>query len=542
MRRALSRLADEVFDLLIIGGGITGACVARDAAMRGLKVALVEKNDFAHATSAHNSKLVHGGLRYLRNLEFGLVREALRERSIWQRIAPHLVRPLPFLLPVYGTNLRQAAILKFGLMLYDALSFDRRQLNDPDEKMSGHRWLNKQDALDREPVLRRPHLRGAFLYYDAQMYSPERLALECLSDADAHGAALANYVRATTLLRQGSRIAGCRASDVVSGADFDIRARATLVAAGPWADIFLDQALNKPSATRLIRSKGIHLLTRAITRDCALTMAAGRGHFFVMPWRGHSLIGTTDTVFKGAPDRVGVKASDMGDFLSFVDAYLPAAQLGPRDVENFYAGLRPLVDDGSGDSYHASRRAELIDHGRSDAADGLFSAIGGKWTTSRALAEKATDIIAAKLNIKAPPCATATMPLPGGDIGYWKAFSSKIAQTYPGMQSREHLAHMYGAGLKNVVAQSDGSALDFEPLSASGDTRAQIRFAVREEMAMTLADVIMRRTSLGQFGLPSQPVLDAAARIMAEELGWSEAKSAQEMAEIPPLFALREDA
>ena len=194
MRRATDRLANETFDILIIGGGITGACVARDASLRGLKVALIERGDFANATSAHNSKLIHGGLRYLRNFELGLVRESLRERRIWQRIAPHLVHPLPFLIPLFGGGWKARATLSAGLTLYDVLSYDRGWLDDPAQRLPGHSWLSADEARRSEPVLDQPDLQGAFLYYDAQMLSPERLALECLIDADAHGAAIANYV------------------------------------------------------------------------------------------------------------------------------------------------------------------------------------------------------------------------------------------------------------------------------------------------------------------------------------------------------------
>src|ERR1700743_2924919 len=213
MHRCLPRLANEVFDLLIIGGGVTGGCVARRAAMRGIKVALVEKNDFANATSAHNSKLVHGGLRYLRNFELGLVRESLRERRIWQRIAPHLVHPLPFLVPLFGGGAKARATLTAGLALYDVLSFDRGWLDDPAQRLPGHSWLNAKDALGGAPLLDGPGLEGAFQYYDAQMYSPERLALECLLDADEHGAALANYTEAARLLLRNGKVEGCTARD-----------------------------------------------------------------------------------------------------------------------------------------------------------------------------------------------------------------------------------------------------------------------------------------------------------------------------------------
>ncbi|HUJ04181.1 MAG TPA: FAD-dependent oxidoreductase, partial [Rhizomicrobium sp.] len=260
MRRAPERLANETFDLLVIGGGVTGACVARDASLRGLKVALIDKGDFANATSAHNSKLIHGGLRYLRNFELGLVRESLRERRIWQRNAPHLVHPLPFLVPLYDAGWKGRATLSAGLSLYDMLSFDRSWLDDTDQRLPGHSFLDRQNALAREPALAGPGFEGAFLYYDAQMYSPERLALECILDAATHGAAVANYVSAKDLRVRNGAAEGARVTDGVSGAEFNIHAKTTLLATGPWADIFLAQSLGKPGSHRLLRSKGIHLI------------------------------------------------------------------------------------------------------------------------------------------------------------------------------------------------------------------------------------------------------------------------------------------
>src|SRR5580693_1097107 len=242
MQRALSRLSDETFDLLIVGGGATGCFTARDAALRGLKVALVEARDFAAATSAHNSKLAHGGLRYLRNLEIALVRESLAERRNLQRIAPHLVRPLPFLLPLYGSGWREKLTLGAGLTLYDLLSFDKGRLDDPAQRLPGHRWFSKAEALAREPVLEGPGFAGAFEYHDAQMYMPERIALECLIDADANGAAVANHVRAERLLLQDGCVLGATVRDALTDATFYIRAKLTLVAAGPWADLFLEHA------------------------------------------------------------------------------------------------------------------------------------------------------------------------------------------------------------------------------------------------------------------------------------------------------------
>jgi glycerol-3-phosphate dehydrogenase len=541
MRRDLSRLANETFDLLIVGGGVTGACVARDAAMRGIKVALVDKNDFANATSAHNSKLVHGGLRYLRNFELGLVRESLKERRIWQRIAPHLVHPLPFLVPIYG-GAKERLTLAAGLTLYDMLSFDKGWLEDPEQRLPNHSWLNKTKALDAEPVMDGPGLSGAFKYYDAQMYAPERLALECLIEADSDGAAIANYVAAEKLLVRDGRVEGCSVRDVFGGDAFDVRAKATLVAAGPWADIFLENALGKPASHKLLRSKGIHVLVPSITRSNALTVAAGGGHFFVLPWHGHTLLGTTDTAFRSAPDAVGVSESDIDTFFAFINKNLPGAALTRGKVEHFYAGLRPLVDDGSGDTYGASRRAELVDHGADDGLDGLFSAIGGKWTTSRDLAQGVVDTIAGKLSLKTGECETDEEPTAGGDIGHFSDFLKRQRAAHGDLPTLEHLAHMYGTRLGDMLAEANNRPELLQAVGTAGDIGAQIAFAVNEEMAMTLSDAVMRRTCIGQVGAPPRAALEAAAKIMAGLLGWDAERQVREIASLAPAFATREAA
>jgi glycerol-3-phosphate dehydrogenase len=495
MKRDLNRLAGERFDLLVIGGGITGACITRDAAMRGLSVALIEKKDFAHATSAHNSKLIHGGLRYLRSFELGLVRESLRERRIWQRIAPHLVHPLPFLIPLYGRGWSARAALAAGLSLYDALSFDRTWLDDPAQRLPGHRWLEKGAALATEPSLDASNYAGAFEYYDAQMSSPERLALECVIDAEAHGAVVANHLSAETLLLRDARVEGARAADLFSDARFDIRARLTVIAAGPWADLFLAQALGRPVSHRLLRSKGIHLIVPAMTQTHALTVAADGGHFFVLPWRGFSLLGTTDTAFTGEPDAVGVSVRDIADFLGVINAHLPGVHLQQRgDVRHFYAGLRPLLDDGRGNTYEASRHAELVDHGRDDGVDGLFSAIGGKWTTSRHLAEQVVDRMVSKLGKTADTCKTAT----------------------------------------TAVRPSDEVSGD--------DVTNEVFRAMRAEMALTLEDVVMRRTGIGQLGHPGNDALTRWATFMANELGWTEARRQMEIAAVEANFRTQDAA
>ena len=538
MQRALSRLSSETFDVLIVGGGATGCFTARDCAMRGLSVALVEARDFACATSAHNSKLAHGGLRYLRNFEISLVRESLAERRNLMRIAPHLVWPLPFLLPLYHAGILERAKLKAGLTLYDLLSFDRNRLDDPAQHLPGHRWLKPKDALAGEPVLAGDGFEGAFEYHDAQMYMPERLALENLIDADAHGAAIANYVAAEKLLLRDGRIEGCTVQDKFSGAHFDIRAKTVLVAVGPWADLFLEQATGQQAAHKLIRSKGIHMLVPEISRT-ALTIEAGSGHLFALPWRGHTLLATTDTQFTGDPGKVAVTEKDIEDFLATFRKFLPGAGLDRGKVEFFYAGLRPLVSDGSPkkgreDSYNVSRRSELIDHGKEGSLDGLFSALGGKWTTSRHLAEKITDALVARLEKNASRCTTATTALPGGRFDRFEDMVKGYVKTWPGISSLRNMAHMLGARVP--LALKGARLADLAPLGASGDTPAQVAFAMAEEMALTLEDMVMRRTAIGQFGRPAPQLLEDVAEQMAERLGWSEDHKAREIASLDPIY------
>jgi glycerol-3-phosphate dehydrogenase len=271
-----------------------------------------------------------------------------------------------------------------------------------------------------------------------------------------------------------------------------------------------------------------------MTESHALTLEAGASHFFVMPWRGHTLIGTTDTEFKDDPGTVGVRESDITDFLAVINRYLPSAKLRRDEVLFAYAGLRPLVADGSKGTYGVSRRAELVDH-TSEGLDGLFSALGGKWTTSRALAQTVTDAVAKKLGNTAP-CTTATTPLPGGRIDRFEGMVKGFAKTYPGIAAMRHLAHMYGARLPLLLR---GAKLtDLAPMNVSGDVLAQILFSVREEMALTLEDLVMRRTSIGQFGKPESELLTQLAAMMGAELGWSPARQQSEIAGVNRLYEI----
>jgi glycerol-3-phosphate dehydrogenase len=538
MRRNLQDMGSRTFDLAVIGGGITGSCIARDAARRGLRVALVEKRDFSWGTSSASSKLVHGGLRYLQSFEFGLVRESLRERRVWEQIAPHMVYPLEFLLPVYGGKAK--FMLNAGLTVYDLLSFDRNRLDDPDKHMAAHRSIKAADALALEPRLKADGLSGAILYFDCQMYSPERLGLECLIDAAGHGASIANYAEVIGFKRDGMNIAGIDVRDTISGATVSIKAKTFINAAGPWADRLLAMLENGPPSHKLIRSKGIHVIVGPMTKGHALTVAHKGGHFFVLPWRGHTIIGTTDTVFDGDPDNVHVGDAEIAAFLNFVNEGLPGAKLKPSDVIYAYAGLRPLVDDGSKDSYNASRKAELVDHAAEGGIGNLISAIGGKWTTSRDIAEKCVDIIAKKTGRTLKACDTGSAPIPGGATGRFAAFVDAALKANPHVEPEiiANLTRNYGARYDGVLALAATRNDLMERITPRlPDIGAQILFAIRDEMALTLDDALFRRTGLGTLGRLDQGAIERAAKIMAAELGWNETETQRQIASVASRYA-----
>ncbi|MCE9651162.1 MAG: glycerol-3-phosphate dehydrogenase/oxidase [Parvibaculum sp.] len=553
MQRDLKKMSATDYDLVIVGGGVTGATTAWDASLRGLKVALLEKEDFAHATTSGSSKLVHGGLRYLVNGELKLVRESLRERRIWENIAPHMVHPLPFVLPTYGYGMKGGPVLSIGLAFYDLLSYDRNWVSDDDKKIPGFRSISRDEALALMPSLKKDGLTGAKIYYDCQMFAPERLCLECIEGAVEYGADAANYAEVTgfeseTSGARGSRVTGVRVTDRHTGETHVVKGKVTVNAAGPWADEMMRLGENGRPSRGLIRSKGIHIITRELSGKHALAIQSDiGGHFFVIPWRGHTIIGTTDAVFKDEPDRVGVTEKDIRDFLSVVNDGLPGLNLKREDVQHFYVGIRPLIDhdpNGTGpkDSYKASREAEVCDHEALNGIDGFISALGGKWTTSRHLAEQIVDMAAGKLG-RNTKCETHCTPVYGGEIGRLKSFIARSEKRHAGLPADvvENLVHFYGSRIDEVLATADERQGERGELMRRIDANSsvlgvQIVHAVRHEMARHLSDVLFRRTGLGTLGHPGVAVVNRVVELMARELGWDETAMANEMADAHRLF------
>ena len=529
MQRNFDALAQTPFDLAIIGGGATGAAIALDASLRGLRVALVDKNDFAAATSAGSSKLIHGGLRYLAQGQIKEVREGLRERRHWQRMAKHLVHPLPFALPVYENAKPRHWLLKTGLYLYDLLAFDRNRGTDAMQKMPGHRSMTAAQVkgLVPELALHRSEdgkLTGGLLYHDGQMLSPERLCLAMLRTAMEAGAVIVNYAEATDFLYEGSRICGVKVKDGLGRKSIELRAALTINAAGPWADLVMQKAAQDKSQKRLVRSKGIHIVTRNLTRGAALAAPVNGEHLFVLPWMGCSVLATTDTRFDGMPDKAGVDADDIDALLTKTNHVLPHANLTRRDILHSYVGLRPLVADIDmpvDATYGLSRGSEIYDHGKEDGVFGLISALGGKWTTARRLGEHAVDLAFENLGRTPPHKRSADTILSCSPRQELSVFMDEMRAAFPDVETAQLdvLSRLYGRLLPHMMASDVNGlgALDDDILAK------RVVFALDHEMAVTLSDVVLRRLVEGQMGQLGAKQIDAIAGYMAARLNWSEA-------------------
>jgi glycerol-3-phosphate dehydrogenase len=522
------------YDLLIIGGGITGACVAWDASLRGLRVALVEKGDFGGATTSATSKLIHGGLRYLKNLEFGLVRESLRERKTLSLTAPHQIYPLPILCATYRKGPSRKRPLKVGMMLYDLLSLDKSWGGVPEEKrISSHRFLSREATLEAAPFLKQEGLTGSFLYYDCQNFFPERHCLSFIQSAAAQGATIANYAEAIELVISEHRIEGALVRDRISGAEHEIQATVTANVSGPWADHLLGLCKGVEER-RVRRSKGIHIVTRALSPEYGVTVITGkRGHVFSLPWRGHSLIGITDTEFFGDPDDLKVKRKDIEDLLARVNRFFPGARLTVQEVRYAYAGLRPIVDQDVEIVYDASRRYEIYDHAKDEGIQGMVTVVGGKYTTSRHLAEQVVSMVTKKLKRPDPGCRTGRLPIYGGVIPGIRASTEDAIQRNPfGLPSAtcEHLIRTYGTAYEELFTHPESSPEAGEPIcDGQPDIQAQIDHAVEREMCLTLSDLLLRRTGIGTLGDPGQDCAQRCAEKMGGLLSWSPERVEKEL-------------
>ncbi len=543
MERFIENYSDETFDLIVVGGGITGAAVAYDAASRGLSVALVEKKDFGCATSAATSKLIHGGARYLANLEFDLVRESLRERKNLENIAPNFVYPLPVMLTSYGTKLfNTMPVLGAGMVLYDMLSFDKGWTWDKSKKIPLHRAISARKALELEPNVKKDGLKGAFIYYDCASLYPERLTLAFIKSAVKYGAKVANYSKVEGFVfAEDKVIGGVKVKDLINDKDVELKGKLVINCGGPWADLILALTKGESGDKKLRRSEGIHVITKKMVNTHLVAAGTPEGdHVFILPWKGHTLIGTTDKEYTGHPDEFKVTKQAILEMLDKVNSCFGNDQpISYDDVVFTYGGLRPLVEQDTKDVYESSRKYEIFDNAQ-DGLDGLITVEGGKYTTSRNLAETAMKMIAKKLNRAPGNCITDKQQLAGCEIKDMELFIETLKRDNKTLDelSIEVLGRYYGSDYDKVIKIAGQDKSLAEPITDAGEIPAQALYAVRSEMAMTLEDVLLRRTGIGGLGDPGKDTIKRIADLVANELGWDEARKTKEIEQVSELFRL----
>jgi glycerol-3-phosphate dehydrogenase len=518
-REDLGRLRSEVFDVLVVGGGVTGTGIALDAATRGLSVALVEQRDLAAGTSSRSSKLIHGGLRYLEQLDLGLVREALRERSlILHDLAPHLVRPVSFLYPLRHLGWERLYV-GAGVTLYDTLGGARQ--------LPRHQHLSRRGALDLVPSLRRDALVGAIRYWDAQV-DDARHTMEIGRTAAAYGAAVVTSARVLDLLREGERVVGARVRDQERGEDVDVRARQVINATGVWADDI--QQMAGRGRVQVRASKGIHLVVPSdrIHSDTGMILRTESSVLFVIPWGRHWLIGTTDTDWDLDLAHPAASASDIQYLLDHVNRVL-RTPLTHADVEGVYAGLRPLLHGESEATSTLSR-----EHAVAQSVAGLITIAGGKYTTYRVMAKDAVDAAARSLPQRVPRSVTDRTPLLGahGFPALWNR-RRKLAEEVGVHVSRvEHLLGRFGSMITEVLdLLADRPELAERVDGAEDYLRVEALYAASHEGALHLDDLLTRRTriSIETFDRGLTAARDVAP-LMGEIHGWDDDRVADELA------------
>ena len=535
---AIAALTEDEFDVVVVGGGITGAGVALDAAARGYSVALVEKTDYAAGTSSRSSKLVHGGLRYLQKFDLGLVREALLERQLMVKLAPHLVRPLPLVVPAFNDEAPNR-IVGLGLNMYDVLSLDklrrrgRRGKGNDDEPGANtweewspdrHRTISGEEVAELLPALAPRDPTSGYLFYDCQT-DDARLVLTVLGEAERFGAICANGLEVVELAEDGGRAAGVVVVDSDTGERLTIRAANVVNATGVWADRIRPEELHDEEEIPVIRpSRGTHitLAPEALPLNAGAIVPAGGGRtVFALPWLGRSLIGTTDNDYEGDIDAVEPAEDDVDYLLAAVNEFFGTG-LDRGDLTGAYAGVRPLISTGDPKkSVDISRRAELY-----ETSSGLVTITGGKLTTWRRMAKLAVDRIVEREGREAP-CRTHEIPL-------GQAVAAEELPRVEGVPEASYarLADRYGYAAHDVLAVAGERGELAQPVvPGQPDLLAELAFAARREQARSLADVLLRRTRLGLLDARALEgeTLDRAARVLAGELGWDDARVADEI-------------
>jgi glycerol-3-phosphate dehydrogenase len=529
----LEHLADAELDVLVVGGGITGACIALEAATRGLRTALVDRGDFAEGATANCLRIVHGGLRYLQHFDLRRSRASSIERSVWLRSAPHLVEPLPVVVPAYRGGYPPRWLLAGALAVNEVLSADRNRGVDPDRRLPRARILSRRECVDLVPELDGPGLTGGVLFYDALMYSPERLTLAVLAAARAAGAVTANHVtfEAATIAR--GRVSGGRLRDTLTGAAVECQARWIVNATGAQVGEVAARLTGMPAVVAPGWSVALNLVTRLPASGPAFMIAGGTGdpdrvagrgarQLVVVPWRGQRLVGTAHLPATSGPAPTELPDDAIERFLAEVRTAVPAIALSREDIALVQWGILPALASGGNDGVRLLKQHQVVDHA-ADGVAGALSVVSVKFTTARSVATDVVNRMAG--GAQGPHGATGhpRLPLESGAMTSMASLlaeaSSRHGTRLPG-DVLNHLVRCYGSQYHQVLALGDSVAgWDSRVVADAPVIFAQLVHGAIEEQARTAADLVWRRTELGARGLDNQAAREAAARALAITAG-----------------------
>ncbi len=540
--------------MLIVGGGAAGAAAAREAALRGLRTALIEREDFGAGSSAHCFKVVHGGIRYLQHADVKRLRASCHERSVFLRLAPHLVKPLPFVIPTYGLGRNSKWFLGSGMLLYDALSADRNfGTRDRNRHIRSTRFLSRAEALRLFPGIPGKGLTGAASFEDGQMHNPPRLVLAFAIAADECGASVANYVEAERLLVRDRCIRGVAARDVLTGERFDIRAKMVINAAGPWAEGLLKgvSALAERTPGTYSRDAcfvidrrptGPHALAmQGMSRDADAVFARSARHLLMVPWRDRMLIGVWHSIVPRDPDAASLGREELRSFIAEINACHPGFNLRESEVGRVDFGLVPFGEAAQQGAARLSfgKQSRLIDHYEAEGLAGLVTAISVRYTVARLDAVNALDCAARQLEKRAKPAKSDSTPLPGGEISDIDALMRDAERSRPSWLSAaaaQTLVANFGSRMPRVLAMANADPALRKHVTDTDVTCAEIACALRDEMAQTLSDIVFRRTELGTGGHPGEAALEEVTAFMRKALGWSEDHAREQRCSVDAQF------
>lgn len=540
MRRDLAALASGAFDLLVIGGGIYGAIAAWDATLRGLSVAIIDRGDFGSGTSFNSAKTVHSGVRALQSGNVAALRRFVRERRALSRLLPHLVQPMPFVVPTYRGMPHNRSLLRLYFAVVDRLARDPHDA-DGGGRLPPSRPLSREECLGLNPLIDPDGVTGGIEWFDCQMYNSDRVHFSFVASAAEAGAVAANYVEAVAALTRRSTVEGVRATDRLTGESLEIRAGVVLNAAGPWAPELTGRLVPR-AAGRLGRrlSKAMNLVIASpLPGSHAVAGRAGGRFLFVAPWRGSAIVGTSHDPYDHGADGLALDRSEVDAFMAAVHAAFPRMTLAAGDVRLVHRGLLPASPRREG--VRLATKSVVVDH-RRDGIHGLVSMLGVRYTTARDTAEHAVDLVTEQAARAADSCRTSVAPLIGGDMPDFGAFlvdaTSEADAAIPAA-TRVRLARTYGTRHRAVLDELARSPGDRQALGAACPvTAGEIRHAVREEMAVKLSDALLRRTEAGSAGHPGDDAVVSAARILAAELDWTPRRVETEIAEVERTYQL----